>query len=316
MYERTKGRVVVGSGLSEEFLVNIGLRQGSALSPLLFIMVMEIISRKISTKDILRKIMYADDLAIIAESKQDLQEVLEEWKGVFEKHGLRMNLEKTEVMWVGHQREELNISLDGKEIKQVDGFVYLGGMVTEDGHSAAEVRRRTQAGANAWRKVEGVMLDRKISKKLKGKVLRTCVTPACLHGLETVALTEQQQQKLQVCENNWVRRITRTKRVDRKRMNDLRKEVGMQCSLTGRLVRNRMRWAGHLVRMDASKLAKRAEVEKHQGRRKRGRPQLRWEDCVRREMRRSGEDERWREGAADRKLWKERTERVARQNVT
>ncbi|KAI0234657.1 hypothetical protein LSAT2_015031 [Lamellibrachia satsuma] len=51
----------------------------------------------------------------------------------------------------GH-REELNIRLFGKEIKQVDGFVYLGGMVTEDGHSAAEVRRRTQAGAIAWRK--------------------------------------------------------------------------------------------------------------------------------------------------------------------
>ena len=106
------------------------------------------------------------------------------------------------------------------------------------------------------------MLARKSSKKLKGKVLRTCVTPACLCGLETVALTKQQQQKLQVYENNWVRRITRTKRVDRRRMNDLRKEVGMQCSLTGRLVRSRMRWAGHLVRMDASKLEKRAEVEK------------------------------------------------------
>ena len=49
---------------------------------------------------------------------------------------------------------------------------------------------------------------------------------------------------------------------------------------------------------------------------KRGRPQLRWEDCMRRDMRRSGEDERWREGAADRKLWKERTERVARQYFT
>ena len=70
MYERTKERVVAGSVLSEEFPVNIGLRQGSALSPLLFIMVMEIISRKISTKDILRKMMYADNLAIIAESKQ------------------------------------------------------------------------------------------------------------------------------------------------------------------------------------------------------------------------------------------------------
>ena len=144
--------------------------------------------------------------------------------------------------------------MDGKEIKQVDCFVYLGGMVTEDGQSELEVRRRIQAGANAWRKVEGFMLDRTISKKLIEKVMRACVTPACLYGLETVALTEQQQQqKLQVCENNWVRRITRTKRVDRRRMNDLGKEVGMQCSLTGRLVRSRMRWAVHLVRMDASK---------------------------------------------------------------
>ena len=57
-----------------------------------------------------------------------------------------MSLEKTEVMWVGHQREEFHIRLDGKEIKQVDGFVYLRSMVTEDGHSEAEVRRQTQAG--------------------------------------------------------------------------------------------------------------------------------------------------------------------------
>ena len=145
-------------------------------------MAMKLISRKISTKDVLRKMMYADDLAIMAESKQDLEEVLEEWKGVFEKHGLRISLEKTEVMSVGHQREEFNIRLDGKEINQVDGFVYLGGMVMEDGHSEAEVRRRTQAGTYAWRKV-GVMSDRKISKKLKRKVLRMCVTPACLYGL-------------------------------------------------------------------------------------------------------------------------------------
>ena len=75
----------------------------------------------------------------------------------------------------------------------MDGFVSLGGIVTEDGHSAAEVRRRTQAGARA-RKVEGVMLDRKISKKLKGKLLRTCVTPACLwsgdSGVDRTTTTE------------------------------------------------------------------------------------------------------------------------------
>ena len=75
----------------------------------------------------------------------------------------------------------------------------------EDGER--EVRRRAQAGANAWRAVEGVMADRWISKRLKGKFMSTCVTPACLYGTETLAMTELQQQMLQVCKNNWVRKI-------------------------------------------------------------------------------------------------------------
>ena len=51
--------------------------------------------------------------------------------------------------------------------------------------------------------------ERPLRKQLKGKFrrLRTRATLACLRGLETVALTEQ-QQKLQVCENNWVRGIS------------------------------------------------------------------------------------------------------------
>ena len=85
--------------------------------------------------------------------------------------------------------------MDDKEFNQVDGFVKLGGMVNEDEHSEVEMRCRIKQGANAWGKVEGVMLDRNILKKLKRQVLRACVTQACLNlYLETVALTEQQQQ--------------------------------------------------------------------------------------------------------------------------
>ena len=56
-------------------------------------------------------------------------------------------------------------------------------------------------------------------------------------------------------------------------------------------------------------IAKKAEVKKQQGCRKRGRQQLRWEDCVRRDMRRSG-DERWR-GGGRQKTMVRKTERVA-----
>ena len=51
MYEKSTARVVVGEGASEEFEVNIGLRQGIVLSPLLFISVLDLISRKTVVKD-------------------------------------------------------------------------------------------------------------------------------------------------------------------------------------------------------------------------------------------------------------------------
>ena len=141
MYENTKARTVVGSGMSSAFQVNIALRQGGALSPLLFI-IMELISRKISTTDAMKKIMYADDLVIVAEHREELQGALEEWNAMFKKHGLKMNLDKTEVMWVGKQRYELNIRLEEKDIKQVKNCVYLGGNISENGRLHVEVRRR------------------------------------------------------------------------------------------------------------------------------------------------------------------------------
>ena len=141
MHENTKERVV-GSGMSNEFQVNIGLRQGSALSPLLFILVMELISRTISTTVVLRKIVYADDHVIVAEHREELQGALEEWNDMFKKHGLKMNLDKTAVVWVGKQRVELNIRLEGKDIKQVKNVVYLGGNISDNGRVEVEVRRR------------------------------------------------------------------------------------------------------------------------------------------------------------------------------
>ena len=70
------------------------------------------------------------------------------------------------------------------------------------------------------------MGDRHISQKLKGKVLNSCITPTYLYNLETMAMTGKQQERLQVCGNNWMRRTEGVKRINKRRMEELREEVG------------------------------------------------------------------------------------------
>ena len=65
-YEKTTARLVVGEGASDEFEVKIGLKQDSVQSPLLFISVLDLISRKTAMKDAMKKLLYADDLALVA----------------------------------------------------------------------------------------------------------------------------------------------------------------------------------------------------------------------------------------------------------
>ena len=68
-------------------------------------------------------------------------------------------------MWIGEQEVGLHVVVDGKTVKQVNSFVYLGGTVCEDGGSSKEIERRVQAGDAAWRRVEGIMWDRKLKEK-------------------------------------------------------------------------------------------------------------------------------------------------------
>ena len=79
------------------------------------------------------------------------------------------------------------------------------------------------------------MADRRISKRQKGQGHEHLhdVTSACLFGTETLAMTERQQHRLQVCENNWVRKIARVARADRS-AEELDRETGEEQTTVGR----------------------------------------------------------------------------------
>ena len=75
----------------------MGVHQGSVLSPLLFIIVLEALSREFR-EGLPMELLYADDLVLMAESRELLMEKLRKWKNGMEAKGLRVNAGKTKVM--------------------------------------------------------------------------------------------------------------------------------------------------------------------------------------------------------------------------
>ncbi|KAK3522142.1 hypothetical protein QTP70_026961, partial [Hemibagrus guttatus] len=199
MYERSRTVVRCAVGQTEEFNVEVGLHQGSALSPFLFAIVMDQLSEEVRQESPWT-MMFADDIVICSESREQVEENLERWRFALERRGMKVSRSKTEYMCVNEREGSGTVRLQGEEVKKVQEFKYLGSTVQSNGECGKEVKKRVQAGWNGWRKVSGVLCDQKISARIKGKVYRTVVRPAMLYGLETVSLRKRQESELEVAE--------------------------------------------------------------------------------------------------------------------
>ncbi|KAK3550584.1 hypothetical protein QTP70_000364 [Hemibagrus guttatus] len=248
MYERSRTVVRCAVGQTEEFKVEVGLHQGSALSPFLFAIVMDQLSEEVRQESPWT-MMFADDIVICSESREQVEENLERWRFVLERRGMKVSRSKTEYMCVNERDGSGTVRLQGEEVKKVQEFNYLGSIVQSNGECGKEVKKRVQAGWNGWRKVSGVLCDQKISARIKGKVYRTVVRAAMLYGLETVSLRKRQESELEVAELKMLRFSLGVTRLDR-----IRNEYIRGTAHVGRLgdkVREaRLRWFGHVQRRE------------------------------------------------------------------
>ena len=87
----------VGTHLSEELEVNVDVHQGSVLSPLLFAIVVDVVTNEIK-EGMLQEILCAYNIVLIAESMAELQGNFFGWKSALESKGLKVILMKTRVM--------------------------------------------------------------------------------------------------------------------------------------------------------------------------------------------------------------------------
>ena len=130
--------------------MKVGLHQGSALSPLLFAIIIDCLTAEVRKKSPWQ-MMFADDVVFCCTDKQELEEELERWRKALEDRGMRISRTKTEYLcYNGNEKE--SIRLGPEYIPQVKEFKYLGSTVTAKENSDDGISRRVQAGWNNWRK--------------------------------------------------------------------------------------------------------------------------------------------------------------------
>jgi hypothetical protein len=180
MYREARTRVRSGAGVTDSFEVKVGLHQGSALSPFLFNIVFEELTKGVR-QGIPWNMMYADDVVLCGETKEEVERGLEEWRVTLESRGMRISRKKTEYMRVVHQDQgqQEEVRLDGQIINRVNVFKYLGSTITDDGSEEREVTRRIQAGWKNWRDVSGVLCDKKCQSSLREECIRRWCDQLC-----------------------------------------------------------------------------------------------------------------------------------------
>ena len=189
----------------------------------------------------------------------------------------------------------------GEEVERVTHFKYLGTSIEEEGGMETEIAKRVGAGWMNWKKCSGVLCDKRMLVKLKGKVYRTVVRPAMLHGAETWDTTKRHESRIEVNEMRmlrWMCGVTRKDTIRNEHIRGTTKVVQASRKITER----RLKWYGHVMRMEEDHVVRRVMTKPIPGKWKRGRPKTRWKDVCKRDMQTVG----LREGdEGDRDYWKE-----------
>ena len=302
---------------SQSFIVRDGLRQGGVLSPLLFILVMDDIIKatKRETKKIkigyyrlspveLSECAFADDLMICAPTERDLVGNIKIWERELQRRNLRVNIEKSKVLYIGEEHRQLNVMIDGQKMEQVDMFKYLGTTIHRDGTEDAEIKERIASASRLYYSLSRAFLGRKeVSKKTKMTIYKTVYRPILTYGSESWTLTNRIKSRLQGMEMKYLRRVKGITRRDRIRNEAVREELKIEPILET-IENNKLKWFGHLIRMPDNRPVKTVWEARAHIKRRRGRPRRTWNQEVAAILERRGKTwELARDTAKDRKQW-------------
>ena len=167
LYAGQGATVRTGHGTTDWFQIGKGVCQGCILSPCLFNLYAEYIMKntglektqariKIAGRNI-NNLRYAEETTLMAECEEELQSLLMKVKEESEKVGLKLNIQKTQIMASG---PITYWQVDGETVETVSDFIFLGSKITTDGDCSHEIKRRLLLGRKVMNNLDGIFKSR------------------------------------------------------------------------------------------------------------------------------------------------------------
>jgi len=141
-----------------------------------------------------------------------------------------------------------NITIGNQIIKQVNRFEYLGTTITSDGRCDSEIKKRIAIAKNAFSKMDKLFKDRKLSMKIKTRLLRCYILPILIYGSEGWTISATMNKRLEASEMWFLRRILRISYVDHVTNDEVLKRANAKRSLINTIRDRQMKFLGHIMR--------------------------------------------------------------------
>ncbi|VDO43637.1 unnamed protein product [Schistosoma margrebowiei] len=213
---------------------------------------------------------FADDLALLSCTHEQMQMKTASVAAVSESVGLSIHKGKTKVL--KFKAENNNpITLDGETLENVESFTYLGSIIDEQGGSDADVKARIGKARTAFLQLKNIWNSKQLSTNIKVRIFNTNVKAVLLYGAETWRTTTTTIKKVQVFINSCLRKILSIHWPDTI-SNSLLWERTNQLPAEEEIRKRRWKWIGHTLRKSSNCITRQALTWNPEGKQKRGRP--------------------------------------------
>ncbi|KAK3886377.1 hypothetical protein Pcinc_009480 [Petrolisthes cinctipes] len=336
LHDGMVGRVGHQSSLSGPFSINGGLKQGCVLAPTCFSLYTAAMLNEIppdtptidlqfrmdggvfnlarlraktkTTKTLLREMQYADNNATPGQTAEDLQRTATTYNTVYERFGMQVNTDKTKAL-IQHPPCQIHPKIYttiNEHTLEVDQFSYLGSILTSTPTCKKDVENRIRVANSAYGRLScRVFNNHALTMATKIMVFQAIVLSTLLYACKTWTLYRSDIQSLERFQQYKLRQILKIPWESHTTNVAVLNQASVT-SVEATIIHHRLRWAGHVQRMEPFRLPKiMLYGELANGTRPRGAPKLRYKDQLKRTLALTNIDPScWKQTTRDRATWR------------